>query len=218
MMGGFINDKLNKDFVNGAVTTIIFHLIKCSSMMKTDSVKNKNPLKNHEDKITNRLIARYLNAVPSGFRYETQTPENFDEETDTFIGRTDIKVLPMSHFCGSDTYFIIECKRVDGSTDLNRAYVAEGVARFADYPPKYTSHFKANIIFGYIVKPVDVLSNVKIIEAYQTTILSGLSISAFVLLAFKDAQYYLYSCEYESKSIGCIELKHLFYNFSDVMQ
>jgi hypothetical protein len=125
-MGGFVNDRLNIDFANGAVDTIIIHLTKCSSKMKADSVKNSNPLKNHEDKITNRLVARYLNAAPGSFRYETQTPETFDEETDTFIGRTDIKVLPMSHFCGSDAYFIIECKRVDGSADLNRAYVAEG--------------------------------------------------------------------------------------------
>ena len=46
------------------------------------------------------------------------------------IGRVDIRILLKSDFEKDDAYYITECKRIDGSSDLNKKYVKEGVARF----------------------------------------------------------------------------------------
>ena len=217
-MGGFRNDDLNMLFVRGVIDTIVAHLIKCSQKMRSDCVQNSNPLRNHEDKITNRLVAKYLNAEPNGFHYERESPENFDEETDTYIGRTDIKVLPWSHFCGSEAYFVIECKRVDGSYALNRLYITEGVARFVEFPLKYPSYYNLNIMFGYIVKSIDIVENASKIDALQRCQLTGVSASAFVKLESENSRYFLFTCEYFTENTNRIELLHLFYDFADVME
>jgi len=218
-MSGFKNEAINANFINGVLDLIITHLIKCSQSMKADCVKNNNPLLNSEDKITNRLVARYLNSEPSIFRYETQSPENFDDNTDLYIGRTDNKVIINNYFLKSNKYLIIECKRVDGLKLLNMKYVTEGVKRFVSFPPKYSTFYKHNIIFGYVVKTICITKNVCEIEKLQNSLLGRMTqIQKFILEQSESSQFYVYSCSYDSEKNGCIKLKHLFYNFAEVMQ
>ena len=109
-MGGFKNKTLNNEFISGVVNHTITHLIKCSEQMISDCLENNNPLWNDEDRITNRLVEKYLNNGSSNYRYIIQSPENFDDKTDQYIGRTDIIVISKNYFIDSKAYFIIECK------------------------------------------------------------------------------------------------------------
>jgi len=216
-MGGFKNETINIVFDSGIIYIIIDHLTKCSKQMKTDCLSNNNPLKKHEDKITNRLVARYLNVGDNIFRYESQSPENYDDATDQYVGRIDIKVIPRNPLCEFQEYFIIECKRIDGTKPYNQKYITDGVARFVSHPLKYSSYCNKNIMFGYVIKTIDVPDNTGKIDSLQDSLLKGVASTKFALLQKDDSQYYVYICKYSSPHIGQIELWHLFYDFSDVI-
>ena len=218
-MGGFKNEAINIAFDNGVINIIVAHLIKCSKQMKTECIKNSNPLKNHEDRITDRFVAKYLNAEPNDFRYELQSPENFDHDTDQHIGRTDIRVISSDYFkVSSQAYFVIECKRIDGTHDLNKKYINEGVARFISYPIKYSSYYKKNIMFGYVVQTLDISDNADQIDKLQSSLLNEVTTTKFVLKQTDNLQYYVYSCEYASTHIERIELNHLFFDFAEAIR
>jgi len=217
-MGGFKNETVNVSFDNGVIAAIIGHLTKCSKQMKADCIKNSDLLKNNEDMITNRLVARYLNAEPDNYRYEIQSPENFDGKTDQYIGRADIRVISNDYFRDSHAYIVIECKRIDGGAALNKKYVTDGVARFVSHPQKYSAYHNQNIMFGYVVKTIDVFANAGKIDTLQRSLLDGVTVTEFVLLQKHDSQYLVYACEYISGYIERIELKHLFYDFACVIQ
>jgi len=183
--------------------------------MKTDCIDNNDPLKNNEDAITNRLTAKYLNAEPNAFRYEPQASENYDDEIGRYIGRTDIKVISGDYFRDVQAYFIIECKRIDGKPDLNKKYISEGVSRFFTpvLNPKYSSYYKQNIMFGYVVQAIDIPKNAEKIKDLQSQILGNVTTGKFLLLCHDAADYYVYSCLYQSGGQN-IELRHLFCDFS----
>jgi len=217
-VGGFKSEAVNVAFDNGVISIIIAHLIKCSKKMKADCIVDNNPLINHEDRVTDRLIAKYLNAEPDNFRYEPQSPENFNEDTDHYIGRTDIKVISRDYFnVSAQAYFVIECKRIDGSNDLNKKYITEGVARFVCHPTKYSSYYKQNIMFGYVVRALDISDNAGQIDKLQSYLLKEVMATNLVLKQNDDPQYCIYVCEYVSTHIGRIELSHLFFNFADAI-
>ena len=217
-MSGFKSDALNIVFGDGVINIIIAHLIKCSTQMKKDCLDQSNPLHNHEDKITNRLTAEYLNAQPSNFRYITQTLEHYEKVTAQYVGRTDIMVISNDYFRDTQAYHIIECKRIDGSTSLNRKYVSEGVARFISttQKQKYSSYYSRNIMFGYVIKTIDIPSNTEKIVDMQSRILEDTITGDFALLHKDDSHYYVYSSKYQPDA-SLIELVHLFYDFSDVV-
>ena len=218
-MGGFKSDALNSAFGDGVIAIIIAHLVKCSCQMKDDCVNHKNPLENHEDKISNRLIAKYLNIESNNFLYVPQCLEHFDEATDLYIGRTDITVFSRNNYCDSPPYHIIECKRIDGGSNLNRKYITEGVMRFFSpaHNPKYSSYYKKNIMFGYVVKAIDIPSNTDKINEMQNQILENTIAGDFLLLCSDGSDYYVYACQYQP-DIDSTELVHLFYDFSGVVR
>lgn len=218
-MAGFKNEILNRAFDAGIINVIITHLTTCSKQMKVDCVTTKNLLKNNEDAITNRLIAMYLNTQPSIFRYEPQSPEHFDDENDCYIGRTDIKVISGDYFRDEKAYYIIECKRIDGTAALNQKYLTEGVGRFfhPNPQPKYSSYYLQNIMFCYVVKVIDISENADKIDKLQGSTLKGVTASPFTLKKNENTQSYVYTCRYVAAGIGQIELNHLFFDFADVI-
>ena len=218
-MGGFKNEIINSAFDAGIINAIIAHLTKCSKQMKADCVATDNLLQNNEDAITNRLIAMYLNAQPDIFRYEPQSPEHYDDETDRYIGRTDIRVISGDYFRDEKAYHIVECKRIDGTVALNKKYITEGVERFfsPNPQPQYSSYYLQNIMFGYVVQAIDIPENVDKIDKLQGFLLKGAAASAFMLKQNENAKYYVYTCGYVVSDIGQIELRHLFFDFSDVV-
>ncbi len=215
-MQGFRDNSYNVDFEIGFFESIIEHLKKCSFEMKTDCIKTGNWLHNDEDKITNRLVENYLNRNSSNIRFILQPPEKFVTSEDRYEGRPDLKAVSHSWFSDSNAYYTIECKRIDGKSHLNREYIINGVARFVVSSPQYPSHNKRNIMFGYIVKAIDIPQNTIKIEELQNKLLDKVAASGFVLENSFDSEYYVYSCQYQSET-DCIELSHLFYNFADVV-
>lgn len=102
----------------------------------------------------------------SGYKFEIEVPENYVGDGQ-HIGRVDIRVLLKSDFKKDDVYYIIECKRIDSSVDLNKKYVKEGVIRFVT--KKYSSYYGRNIMLGFVVQKIDVSANAKLIEEIQNT-------------------------------------------------
>lgn len=218
-MAGFKNEIINSVFDAGIINVIIAHLTNCSKQMKADCVATDNLLKNNEDAITNRLIAMYLNAQPGIFRYEPQSPEHYDGETDCYIGRVDIKVISGDYFRDEKAYHIIECKRIDGTITLNQKYITEGVERFFSptSQPKYSSYYLQNIMFGYVVQAIDISENADKIDKLQGCLLKGATASPFALRQNENSQYYVYACEYGILNIEQIELSHLFFDFANII-
>ena len=217
MMPGFKNNAINIAFENGILNRIARHIVKCCSEMKSDCVSNGKLLYNHEDKISNRLVANYLNRGPNIIRYELQVPENFNPDEDRYIGRLDIRVCSLNRFAkNADDYYIIECKRVDGGARLNKVYIIEGVCRFVSDSPKYASYRQRNMMLGYVVNPIDIPQNTAKIASLQSVLLNAAIPSNFVLIDSIKSEYYIYSCQYELKSAS-IELRHIFYDLSNAI-
>lgn len=217
-MGGFMNESNNIAFKNGLFNLIIVHLYQCSHKMMENCKATGNELYNNENKITNRLVANHLNFNDLGLRFIPESPETYIPDGDNYIGRCDIRVVSDDWFRNQNDYYLVECKRIDGGDYLNRQFVAEGISRFIMSPPKYPSYHKRNIMLGYVVQAINIPDNIKKIDQLQGELLVGVLTGKFLLVNNESAEFYNYSCEYQTDTIDCIELAHLFYDFSGVIQ
>ena len=217
-MGGFRNESNNIAFENGLFNLIIVHLCQCSHEMKETCKATGNQLHNHEDRITDRLVANHLNLNNLGLRFIPQSPETFIPREDIYKGKCDVKVVSDNWFRNLNDYYLIECKRINGGNHLNRQYVSEGVSRFVVDPSKYPSYHKRNIMFGYVVQAIDIPENIVKINQLQGELLVGVLSGEFLLVNNESTEFYHYSCQYQSGTTDSIELAHLFYDFSGVIQ
>jgi len=55
-MGGFKKESNNTIFEHDLFNLIVLHISRCCETMRNDCQKAANPLPNHEDKISNRLV------------------------------------------------------------------------------------------------------------------------------------------------------------------
>lgn len=218
MMGGFRNELNNIAFENGLIYLIIAHLYQCSHDMVDKCKETGIQLHNHEDKITNSLVSNFLNLNNWRLRFILQSPEGFIPEENVYKGRCDIKVVSDDWFRNSDDYYLIECKRIDGGNHLNRQYVLEGISRFVIHPAKYPSYHKRNIMFGYIVKVIDIEENAAKIDKLQGELLAGVLPGKLSLVTSADKEFYHYSCQYEYAITESIGIDHLFYDFSPIIR
>lgn len=229
MMGGFKLQSINEDFKKGFYDSVVETIEKSCSLMKQTCISSGRKVKNHEVNIQNHLFFYYLDnnsalaelecdMFPISFQIET--PETYDEETDRFMGRCDIRVTSNNYWVNRDKedYYIIECKRIDGSSNLNNKYIDEGVSRFVNEPPKYPSHHNKNIMFGFVVKDIDIHDNSRKLskinkDRFETRAQSDLtSIKS-------DLGEGLY--EYISNYIlsdKSLQLVHIFFDFSPVIK
>ena len=215
-MGAFGIEKMNRVFDKA----ILRDLINSSKQMKEDCIKNCKPLKNCENKISNRLVEKYLKSTKNAlFLYRRESSTGYNEDTDDYEGRADIEVISCDNFRDDKIYHVIECKRIDGSSDLNRKYVNEGISRFfTPVPlPKYPSFEGRSSMFGYVVKEIDIPANASTIDGLQHKMLQGLTVGNFVLMQKVESSYYVYACMYDSMHTGRVKLNHLFFNFADAM-
>lgn len=229
MMGGFKQKSINEDFQNGFHSYIVETIEKCCSLMKRDCISQGGTVKNYEVNIQNHLFFYYLddNSVltklgcemfPISFQIET--PETYDKNTDTFIGRCDIKVTSNNYWINKNKkdYYIIECKRIDGSSSLNKKYIDEGVSRFVAEPPKYPSYHNKNIMFGFVVKNIDIPDNSiklsKINKDKFGTISQGDLISIKTDI---DEGLHEYISDYTLSSKS-LQLLHIFFDFSPIIK
>jgi len=133
--------------------------------MSGDCKRNEIKFGNNEIVICNYLFSNYLNNDEmmqriglEDYIFIPETPENYVDSKP--VGRVDFQVFSTDRFRHRNRYFIIECKRLDGGSDLNRKYIDKGIRRFVDIPPKYTSHFKMNCMLGIAVKTFDFEENI----------------------------------------------------------
>ena len=197
---------------------IILHVAVSCEKMKNDCNESQKYLANHEDKISNRLVAQYFDKNSLELIFILQKPENFNAESDTFAGRTDISVMSSDTLKNRSAYLTIECKRLDGGKTLNKKYVKEGITRFVEHPPRYSSYYGKSIMLGYIVKAINGISeNTKKIDDIQRELLAGVQISEMQFVSDDGKGFTRYHCTYQGKDIIDVELAHLFYDFSSVV-
>ena len=197
---------------------IITYILDICALIVKDYEERQLKLPNDENKIRSIMLEEYMNKQKaahgmSGYKFELEVPENY-AGSGQHIGRVDIRILLKSDFEKDDAYYIIECKRIDGSSDLNKKYVKEGVARFVT--EKYSSYYGRNIMLGFVVKKIDISSNVKLIEEIQNADLSQQMHGNFEFIESKDVTE-SYKCMYQIQS-GEIELCHIFSDYSSIME
>lgn len=175
-------------------------------------VANGKRLKNNENAIRDRL-AEYLEednykanctSMVKNFQVDHEVPEGAH-------GRVDFRFQPVNPYEGQKVYYIIECKRLDGSSHLNKEYVEHGMKRFKNHD-KYSSWLGINGMMGFLVKPLDVAVTCGNINTYLTADeqLQGVNCSTSAGC-----------CEFESSLStisGMITLLHLWMDFSSSME
>lgn len=220
-MSGFQMETLNSEFKKGLYNLIISAVIKSCEIMVNDCSIDDNKLPNHEEKLRNHLLENYLgndqkrlliglSGVAIGFIPEA--PENYDSKSNTYIGRTDIKVVSKNWLSGnSEDYYIIECKRIDGGKSLNEKYIDEGICRFVDSRPKYSSYNHMNIMLAFVVQEIKCVDNVtKIADLHEEKLQQIICENIEIVDFFHEKN----SCLCKSTYMSGITLNHIFYDFS----
>jgi hypothetical protein len=225
-MGGFKNTELNNIFNYSLFDEIAEKVLLCSEMMNSDYICFDKKIENLEEKIRTHLLENYLEndeiRTKLGIdkleiRFMAEVPENHDTNQDIYLGRVDIKVVGVNWlFSNSKDYYIIECKRIDGSSVLNEKFVKEGIARFASEPIKYSSYNNKNFMFGFVVKAIDIEENTLKIDRLQNKNNNIAIRQGLVQVESKIINSYLYISKYNVKE-KVLELKHLFYDFSKII-
>ena len=146
---------------------ILSKMIACYRLM----IDERQTVVSNENKIRDKILYNYLKKD----KYKKQlglTNYLFDPELPENNGRIDIRIMPVNPFISDEAYYIIECKRLNaqnqqGKTGLNAEYVYEGINRFTS--SKYSSYYKTNGMLGFVVEPLDIHANIKLIEAFLKT-------------------------------------------------
>ena len=147
-MSGMLSRDILKELCRADFEKITTYIFDMCTLIVEDYEKKQLKLPNDENKIRSIMLEEYINKqkVPHnmlGYKFELEVPENY-AGNGKYIGRVDIRILLKSDFEKDDAYYIVECKRIDGSADLNKKYVKEGVARFVT--GKYSSYYGRNIM------------------------------------------------------------------------
>lgn len=218
MMGGFQNQLLNQNFKRRFYDIIVTALIRGCKLMVDDCCKHQSTIQNHEEKLRTYLLENYLedeNARHSlgleniPVRFIPEVPENYDKATDTYIGRTDIRVVSSNWLTNRKDYYTIECKRIDGSSSLNQKYVDEGICRFTGDIPKYSSYNNRNIMLGFIVKEIDCAVVISAITDIHTKKIGSIIVKDITIVENSE-DYHLCESIYTNN----LSLNHIFYNIS----
>lgn len=221
MMSGFQNQLLNQNFKHNFYNIIINALIESCKLMVENCYANKLSVPNHEEKIRTHLLENYLEnesirciigLLDVPIRFLPEVPENYDADTNTYIGRTDIRVLSSNWLRNSKDYYIVECKRLDGTQSLNQKYVDEGICRFVGDTPKYSSYNNQNIMLGFIVKDIDCAVVIGAITDIHIQKISRVIVKDITPIV-KAKDYYLCESIYTNQ----LSLNHIFYNVSSII-
>ncbi|WP_459926600.1 hypothetical protein [Flavobacterium covae] len=141
---------------------ILTQIYNCYNKMLNDYsfIENKeNIIRNglHKNYLENNQIREELNLTP----YLFDTEVELYNDDDSVKGRTDIKVYnAIERTKNTDAYYIIECKRIDGSNGLNEKYISNGINRFIENE-KYPSFKNVNGMIGFVVNSIDIEQNTR---------------------------------------------------------
>lgn len=216
-MSGVLNKDILEALCRANFEKITNYILDICELVVEDYGKKQLKLPNDENKIRSIMLEEYLKKQKvsydmSNYRFDLEVPENY-AGNGHHIGRVDIRILLKSDFEKEDAYYIIECKRIDGTSDLNKKYVKEGVARFATQ--KYSSYYGRNIMLGFVVKKIDMSVNAQLIESIQNADLDKHMHGNFELVGNRSVTE-SYKCIYQIQS-GEVELRHIFSDYSSIM-
>lgn len=216
-----MSSALNKDILEALYRAnfekITNYILDIGDLIVKDYKQKQIKLPNDENRIRSIMLEEYLkkqkNAYGmSDYRFDLEIPENY-VGNGQHIGRVDIRILLKNDFEKDDAYYIVECKRIDGTSDLNKKYVKEGVARFITQ--KYSSYYGRNIMLAFVVKKIDISVNAQLIEKIQNADSDERMHGEFELVENKSVTK-AYKCMYQIQS-GEVELCHIFSDFSSIM-
>ena len=216
-MRGILSKNILDALYKANFEKITKYIIDIYELLVEDYQNKKLKLPNDENRIRSIMLEEYMKKQKasygmSDYRFELEVPENY-AGSGHHIGRVDIRILLKSDFEKEDAYYIIECKRIDGTADLNKKYVKEGVARFVTQ--KYSSYYGRNIMLGFVVKMIDISANAKLIEGLQNSDLDQ-NLHGNFQLVDSDNLTESYKCMYQIQS-GKLELRHIFLDYSSIM-
>lgn len=216
-MSGILNKNIIEALYWANFEKITNYILNICELVVEDYEKKRLKLPNDENKIRSIMVEEYMKKQKSvygmsDYRFEIETPENY-VGNGKHIGRVDIRILLKNDFEKEDAYYVIECKRIDGTSDLNKKYVKEGVARFVTQ--KYSSYYGRNIMLGFVVKKVDMSANAKLIEKIQNKDLDKHMHGNFEFIE-SIGVVESYKCIYKIQS-GEVELRHIFSDYSSIV-
>ncbi len=212
-----LNKNILKALYKANFEKIVQYILDICELIVKDYEEKQLKLPNNENQIRSIMLEEYLKKLKdfysmSDYRFELEVPENYVGKGQ-HIGRVDIRILLKSDFEKEDAYYIVECKRIDGTSNLNKKYVEEGIARFITQ--KYSSYYGRNIMLGFVVKKIDIVSNTKLIEQIQNLDLNKQIHGNFEFIDSDDVTYN-YKCMYQIQSEE-IELRHIFSDYSSII-
>lgn len=202
------------------VEDIMVKILKCCRLMVEDFTKNDETIKNHEELIRNSLLEGYLNNNSirnkvgiKQFMFIPEVPENYINHKAK--GRVDLRVMSKETFTNTEAYLIIECKRIDGESRLNKFYITDGVNRFLGNNPLYSSFYQRSGMLGFVVKPIDIDDNTKKINQIHQSVNTEPSMSSQIEEYIIDKGVpYTYVSKYNNEELW---IYHSFYDFSSVI-
>lgn len=151
---------------------LIAGLYFCYELMLLDKIELPY---NDENKIRDILLANYLNNNELRQRFGLIN-FLFDPEVPVNSGRSDIKIQTKDTFLDTNAFYIIECKRLDGNSTLNKAYVKDGIDRFTtnykseNHEYYYPSNNGINGMIGFVIKNINIDNNMQKIGNFFNTI------------------------------------------------
>lgn len=210
----------DKSTYQSPIIGILNGVIQALEMMLSISYPN---LKNKEDYITARLVEDFLDNDSTRAILNLKTyrfvaePASFDEQYQQ-IGYSDIRVITTHQVQGFDTTkadYIIECKRLDGTKDLNEKYITNGICRFIE--EKYTrkSIHKISAMLGYVVASTDIRACVEAIN--QAGVKNNLANFTQPLTFFqiRPGFNFSYRSEHRTISESTAEIFHILFDLNN---
>ena len=172
-----MSEKINSKIVNllrkNEFEQITNYISKICNLIVENFIKDNRKFPNDENQIRSIMLVEYLSNDDIrqtfgmlDYDFIPEALENYDGNGE-FLGRTDIRIKLKTDFDKRDAYYIVECKRIDGTSNLNKKYVNDGVARFVTR--KYSAYYKKNIMLGFVVKQINIFDNVQKIESIQNS-------------------------------------------------
>ncbi len=196
------------------------YIVESCRMLSEEYQRQGKRMPNQENVIRNILLEEYLDndkrrtvCNMRDYRFNPEPPEHYDGQGN-YIGRGDIRIVLKTDFAKRDAYYLVECKRLDGSRRMNKEYVEEGVMRFTSQ--KYSAYYGKGFMLGFVVMPLHLTKNAREIEELQNACAEPSVHGKFVPLnisAFRE----VYRCVYQMRG-GELELRHAFVDFSGIVE
>jgi len=154
---GFLNTELNnmcQNLIYQDLENVIIQSIKYMSSVNANVNFIENELTDIwiSQTLMNDTYRRLNNVTP--YRFERESQENY---LPARIGKTDIKVT-MSYISFNEvsSYYIIECKRIDGKQVLNKKYYNNGIKRFVSKSDSYYTAYNNKAMMVMYIKNEDI--------------------------------------------------------------